>query len=684
MANRVNAMARTLTAYSALFVSVVAFGFAMTVKGQRARNNTGRPSSTLMEKNYAVKEVDDSIAMSKSDSIDSRPITLYSIGQASRGLPIVKDVAAQLSKRELLFYVLAQDRRVYAYNSNHILLRSFPTFMDSPDSIAADSAGRIIIADCGASQIRVFGQRGELVRAIVAPHPSSIATLRNGEIVAASVSGETLLHVFDSAGNELRSFGKEKRFLVGNDEENAFLNQGRVVVDASDRIYYVYTHALVPFVQTFSRTGKARSEFILEGKALDLQLSVANRFLRNRRDGVVGGIRIINSAFIDPLTESLWVCLNAASDFGAAYMYNLDGAKTGEYSFNAGSASAASARSNTLTTVNMIVASGPAVYAWAPQGVFNFDLNQQASRRAIHPLDEAASCSVAVDFPECTTPCGTTDKADDKDCKAELLASITLNGQRIVHQNCTTTSTSCSSSVTLCKEANGVESTHSIDLQCGTTGGTGGAGICPPQSCGVGAAFGCFWDPAICDCECSPLLVDILGNGFSLTDVRGGVNFDLKNTGVLTRMAWTSPGSDDAFVVLDRNGNGRVDNGSELFGSFTPQPPAGQPNGFKALAEYDKLENGGNGDSVIDGKDAVFALLRLWQDINHNGISEASELHTLTSLGVYRIRLDYKESRVRDEHGNWFRYRAKILDTPDTPSARAPRWIWDVYLLTER
>src|SRR5436853_1368326 len=110
MANRVNAMARTLTAYSALFVSVVAFGFAMTVKGQRARNNTGRPSSTLMEKNYAVKEVDDSIAMSKSDSIDSRPITLYSIGQASRGLPIVKDVAAQLSKRELLFYVLAQDR----------------------------------------------------------------------------------------------------------------------------------------------------------------------------------------------------------------------------------------------------------------------------------------------------------------------------------------------------------------------------------------------------------------------------------------------------------------------------------------------------------------------------------------------------------------------------------------------
>lgn len=130
--------------------------------------------------------------------------------------------------------------------------------------------------------------------------------------------------------------------------------------------------------------------------------------------------------------------------------------------------------------------------------------------------------------------------------------------------------------------------------------------------------------------EAEPLILDLNGNGLELTDVRkgDGVSFDITGDGLKETVSWAK--ASDGFLVYDRNRNGTIDSGKELFGD-----QHGAANGFEELAKFDSDQNG-----VINDKDTIYKDLSVWQDKNQNGISEESELTSLKELNISEISLD--------------------------------------------
>jgi hypothetical protein len=187
----------------------------------------------------------------------------------------------------------------------------------------------------------------------------------------------------------------------------------------------------------------------------------------------------------------------------------------------------------------------------------------------------------------------------------------------------------------------------------------------------------CTCDAEIPPCCClSPILIDAAGDGLQLTSWADGVELAPRPGFRPSDRAWTEANSDDAWLVLDRDGDGVINDGSEMFGNATPQlpPPEGTlKNGFLALTQYDNDHN-----DMIDAKDAVFSELRLWQDNDHDGKSQPLELHTLPALGVAGISLVYVEAPEADQYGNSFRYKADVYGTPGSPVGMTA---WDVWLV---
>ena len=194
------------------------------------------------------------------------------------------------------------------------------------------------------------------------------------------------------------------------------------------------------------------------------------------------------------------------------------------------------------------------------------------------------------------------------------------------------------------------------------------------------------WDSATEHCiwmNC-PLIVNMDRRGYHLSSAAEGVLFDLDVNGAPERVAWTRADSQDAFLALDRNGNGRIDDGTELFGNHTPAyfngPEATTANGFEALRFTQGITYGfGTQDDVIDARDPVWAKLLLWTDRNHNGISEPEELTRVADSAIAGISLTYRTIGRVDQFGNEFRQRAEITWKDGRTS-----YLFDVWLARTR
>ena len=170
----------------------------------------------------------------------------------------------------------------------------------------------------------------------------------------------------------------------------------------------------------------------------------------------------------------------------------------------------------------------------------------------------------------------------------------------------------------------------------------------------------------------SPIIIDTTGGGnYALTSIQDGVVYDALGNGKPTQMAWTQGNSPVGFLVLDLNGNGKIDSFKEMFGNVTAPM---FDNGFHNLqVSGDYLANGGTNDGQITIADSIFARLKIWIDANHDGITQTPELFTLPHFGITAIHLIYTQSATRDQYGNHFAFAG----TADGPNG--PFLIYDVF-----
>ena len=166
----------------------------------------------------------------------------------------------------------------------------------------------------------------------------------------------------------------------------------------------------------------------------------------------------------------------------------------------------------------------------------------------------------------------------------------------------------------------------------------------------------------------SPLIVDLDGDGVETTSVTGGVYFDHDSNGFAENSSWV--GKDDGLLVRDINGNGQIDDGTELFGNNSVLSSGEKAtNGFEALKDLDS-----NNDGIFNSSDTAWNEVKVWKDSNQNGKVDAGELLTLEQANISGINLNYQNSNTTDDNGNQHSQIGSYTKTDGTTSTITDVW----------
>ena len=144
-----------------------------------------------------------------------------------------------------------------------------------------------------------------------------------------------------------------------------------------------------------------------------------------------------------------------------------------------------------------------------------------------------------------------------------------------------------------------------------------------------------------------PLILNLDGNGIqTIAPSSISARFDHNADGIATATGWIAAGN--GILALDLNKNGKIDSGKEIFGNHSVlSNGATAAHGYAALAELDS-----NHDNLINQADELFSSLKVWQDINQDGISQSNELFTLQALGIQSLNLEHQENSKDFGNGN--------------------------------
>lgn len=155
-------------------------------------------------------------------------------------------------------------------------------------------------------------------------------------------------------------------------------------------------------------------------------------------------------------------------------------------------------------------------------------------------------------------------------------------------------------------------------------------------------------------CFYSPILVPLSNKkNIKLTSVEAGVQFDMDGDGIKEQVAWVDRDSRFGFLFIDRNENGIVDNGRELFGNFTVP---GSHNGFDALQRLNQLLGQTELVPFIEEGQPLYPHLKIWDDANNDGVSTPEEVQPASNI-LSQIGLGYQPTSIEDRHGNKFAFK---------------------------